>query len=174
MKWTQCSKNKLGKLSTSKFTGTVATLVVGISGSLHKPADLCMERFMEELVYWGLQREELAPCCAWEQQEAANGSAVNHLQRGKTSAEKDDEDVEDEFKGKLFARLRRPIWRFLEDARSSISAKIFAISSVIFVFASVFGQLCCYVFHFESLQYVCVNKIHSCLSFSTTRCTLCD
>jgi hypothetical protein len=33
-------------------------------GKLHKPPEICPQRFKEELLFWRLTRVELAPCCS--------------------------------------------------------------------------------------------------------------
>lgn len=35
-----------------------------VTGLLHKPNDVCVERFREELEFWRLQHDQIAPCCS--------------------------------------------------------------------------------------------------------------
>ncbi|CAJ0570011.1 unnamed protein product, partial [Mesorhabditis spiculigera] len=51
-----------------------------------------------------------------------------------------DDDFEPIFDGVLLGRFRLTLWRFLEDPQSSIPAAVFALLSVMFVFASVIGK----------------------------------
>ncbi|KJH45692.1 K+ channel tetramerization domain protein, partial [Dictyocaulus viviparus] len=70
------------------------------TGSLHKPQNICIEKFKEELAYWKISQKHA-----------------------------------------FFPSLRLSTWKFLEDPQSSIPAAMFAILSVFFVFASVFGLI---------------------------------
>ena len=35
-----------------------------VTGLLHKPNDVCVERFKEELDFWRLENNQIAPCCS--------------------------------------------------------------------------------------------------------------
>uniref|UniRef100_A0A914WS89 Uncharacterized protein n=1 Tax=Plectus sambesii TaxID=2011161 RepID=A0A914WS89_9BILA len=107
-----------------------------MTGNLHKPSDMCPDRFREELLFWGLVKEEMAPCCAPIVVNSDNAtSACIH------ATEEDKKKNSVDFKGFFGASIRRRLWPVLEDPSSSVYAKVFSVLSVIFVFASVFGLI---------------------------------
>ncbi|KAK6756083.1 hypothetical protein RB195_014459 [Necator americanus] len=103
------------------------------TGSLHKPQNMCIEKFKEELAYWRISHDHLSTCCAFPRDLSL---ARSHLQHSSTF-----DDCETDFDGAYLYSFRLSTWRFLEDPQSSTSAAIFAILSVLFVFASVFGLI---------------------------------
>ncbi|CAI5451917.1 unnamed protein product [Caenorhabditis angaria] len=103
-----------------------------VTGSLHKPQNVCVERFKEELEFWKIRTDQLSACCSIPNEickQLPTGSSFN------------EDDYVADFDGACFASLRLTLWRFLEDPQSSIIAAIFAIISVFFVFASVVGLI---------------------------------
>uniref|UniRef100_A0A8R1HN93 BTB_2 domain-containing protein n=1 Tax=Caenorhabditis japonica TaxID=281687 RepID=A0A8R1HN93_CAEJA len=104
-----------------------------VTGSLHKPQNVCVERFKEELEYWKIKSDQLSTCC-----KLPNEHHSRQLSRG-TSFNEDDYVAD--FDGACFATGRLAMWRFLEDPQSSLFAAIFALLSVFFVFASVVGLI---------------------------------
>ncbi|CAI2354348.1 unnamed protein product [Caenorhabditis sp. 36 PRJEB53466] len=103
-----------------------------VTGSLHKPQNICVERFKEELEYWRIKTDQLSTCCQIPNEHC------RQLSRG-TSFNEDDYVAD--FDGACFAGPRLAMWRFLEDPQSSVFAAAFALISVFFVFASVVGLI---------------------------------
>ncbi|KAL6742610.1 hypothetical protein Aduo_015742 [Ancylostoma duodenale] len=103
------------------------------TGSLHKPQNMCIEKFKEELAYWRISHEHLSNCCAFPREALL---LKPHLQQSTTF-----DEYETDFDGAYLYSFRLSTWRFLEDPQSSMPAAIFAILSVLFVFASVFGLI---------------------------------
>uniref|UniRef100_A0A914WWK5 Uncharacterized protein n=1 Tax=Plectus sambesii TaxID=2011161 RepID=A0A914WWK5_9BILA len=107
-----------------------------MTGNLHKPSDMCMDQFREELLFWGLVKEEMAPCCTPIVVNSDNAtSACIHA----TDDDKKKNSVD--FKGFFGASIRRRFWPVLEDPSSSGNAKTFSVLSMIFTFASVLGLI---------------------------------
>ncbi|VDM58232.1 unnamed protein product [Angiostrongylus costaricensis] len=103
------------------------------TGSLHKPQNICAERFKEELAFWRISHEHMASCCALP--KSMSGGKL-HLQSMSTY-----EECDTDFDGAYFPSLRLSSWRFLEDPQSSYPAAVFALLSVLFVFCSVVGLI---------------------------------
>ncbi|EPB75325.1 K+ channel tetramerisation domain protein [Ancylostoma ceylanicum] len=111
------------------------------TGSLHKPQNMCIEKFKEELAYWRISHDhtifvcdvQLSTCCAFPREASL---LKPHLQQSTTF-----DEYETDFDGAYLYSFRLSTWRFLEDPQSSVPAAIFAILSVLFVFASVFGLI---------------------------------
>ncbi|KHN77867.1 Potassium voltage-gated channel subfamily B member 1 [Toxocara canis] len=96
-----------------------------ITGLLHKPTDVCVERFQEELQFWNLHNNQLAPCCATLSEPPKE--------------EKQQKSEYDYLTVVCCGKMRRALWKLVEDPQSSIAAKIFAFLSIMFVFVSVIG-----------------------------------
>uniref|UniRef100_A0A914HI39 Uncharacterized protein n=1 Tax=Globodera rostochiensis TaxID=31243 RepID=A0A914HI39_GLORO len=96
-----------------------------LTGKLHKPVDVCPQRFSEELIFWRLTRVELAPCCS----VLADSS---RLKKG-LEAERQLEQMN------CCRELRKVVWHMMEAPSSSIVSKLFTLISVLFILASVVG-----------------------------------
>uniref|UniRef100_A0A1I8BM75 BTB domain-containing protein n=1 Tax=Meloidogyne hapla TaxID=6305 RepID=A0A1I8BM75_MELHA len=97
-----------------------------LTGKLHKPPEICPQRFSEELLFWRLTRVELAPCC----------SVLTDTQQ-KLKRTLDTERQLDQVN--CCRGLRKVIWHLLESPSSSLFSKLFTLLSVIFIVASVVG-----------------------------------
>uniref|UniRef100_A0A183BJC1 BTB domain-containing protein n=1 Tax=Globodera pallida TaxID=36090 RepID=A0A183BJC1_GLOPA len=112
-----------------------------LTGKLHKPVDVCPQRFSEELIFWRLTRVELAPCCSVL-------ADSNRLKKG-LEAERQLEQVVGHgqmMHSKVFhyqmnccRELRKVVWHMMEAPSSSIVSKLFTLISVLFILASVIG-----------------------------------
>uniref|UniRef100_A0A914DYG4 BTB domain-containing protein n=1 Tax=Acrobeloides nanus TaxID=290746 RepID=A0A914DYG4_9BILA len=100
-----------------------------VSGLLHKPEAICTERFREELEYWQLNTNQLAPCCSM-----LDTSSFPQRLREK-------QDEEREFDGAKCSAIRKLMWEIMEDPSSSFLAKIFSFISIVFIFSSVIGLI---------------------------------
>uniref|UniRef100_A0A914KI13 BTB domain-containing protein n=1 Tax=Meloidogyne incognita TaxID=6306 RepID=A0A914KI13_MELIC len=97
-----------------------------LTGKLHKPPEICPQRFSEELLFWRLTRVELAPCCS---------VLTDTQQKLKRTLDTERQlDQVDCCRG-----LRKVIWHLLESPSSSLFSKLFTLLSVIFIVASVVG-----------------------------------
>ncbi|GMS80280.1 hypothetical protein PENTCL1PPCAC_2455, partial [Pristionchus entomophagus] len=99
------------------------------TGTLHRPSNMCLDRFKEELEFWKIPMDQLAPCCTISSTLPKEKSVDTG------------EDWETEFDGVCLSSIRLRIWKFMEDPQSSIPAALFAFFSVFFVFASVLGLI---------------------------------
>ncbi|XGW02230.1 hypothetical protein V3C99_014347 [Haemonchus contortus] len=103
------------------------------TGSLHRPQNMCIEKFKEELAFWRISHEQMASCCTLPTCSSAGKPPLQHASTF--------DDFETDFDGARLQSFRLSTWRFLEDPQSSMPAAIFAILSVVFVFGSVFGLI---------------------------------
>ena len=97
-----------------------------LTGKLHKPPEICPQRFSEELLFWRLTRVELAPCC----------SVLTDTQQ-KLKQTLDTERQLDQIG--CCRELRKVIWHVMESPSSSLVSKLFTLISVMFILASVIG-----------------------------------
>ncbi|XP_014665152.1 PREDICTED: potassium voltage-gated channel protein Shaw-like [Priapulus caudatus] len=118
------------------------------SGKLHYPTDVCGPLFEEELEFWGLDANQVEPCC-WmtytQHRDTQQTLAV--LDRLDLDTEKpSDEDVarkfgieEEYFSGNIpfWKRLQPKIWALFDEPYSSKAAKIVAGMSVFFIVISI-------------------------------------
>ncbi|KAK0412356.1 hypothetical protein QR680_006165 [Steinernema hermaphroditum] len=98
-----------------------------VTGVLHKPMDTCTERFKEELDFWQLDYNNVAPCCS--------------IQPPLPKSARDKEDLLRRFSNVTCGEVRRDIYNILEEPSSSIFAKLYSIFSIIFIFSSVAGLI---------------------------------
>lgn len=124
------------------------------TGRLHYPTNVCGPLFEDELSYWGIQREEVEPCCWWDERDEDRLSSrvssrmtyTKHRSTQETlqvldSLELDTvrsttDDIikkfgwEDDFdlitKGQLSKRKRWTtiVWQLFEEPHSSIVSKV--------------------------------------------------
>ncbi|CAF4936987.1 unnamed protein product [Rotaria sp. Silwood1] len=121
------------------------------TGKLHYPTNVCGPLFEDELLYWGIQREEVEPCC-WmtytkhrSTQETLQTLDSLELEtvRSTTNDLIKKFDWENDFhlitSGHLpiYKRIRMIIWQLFEEPRSSTTAKIIAFISIIFILLSI-------------------------------------
>lgn len=118
------------------------------TGKLHYPTDVCGPLFEEELEFWGLDSNQVEPCC-WSTYSI-------HRDTQNTLAILDKLDIENEkpseeqiarlfgfeealSNGELncWQRIKPKIWALFDEPSSSTAAKIVASMSVFFIFVSV-------------------------------------
>ncbi|XP_032595122.1 potassium voltage-gated channel protein Shaw [Drosophila grimshawi] len=118
------------------------------TGKLHYPTDVCGPLFEEELEFWGLDSNQVEPCC-WSTYSI-------HRDTQNTLAILDKLDIENEkpteeqiarlfgfeealSNGELncWQRLKPKIWAMFDEPSSSTGAKFVAGMSVFFIFVSV-------------------------------------
>ncbi|TKR87796.1 hypothetical protein L596_012139 [Steinernema carpocapsae] len=98
-----------------------------VTGFLHKPMDACIERFKEELDFWQLDHDNVAPCCSILPAVPKNLHEKEEILR--------------RFSNVAFGDLRRDIYNVLEEPSSGLSAKLFSVFSILFIFSSVAGLI---------------------------------
>lgn len=118
------------------------------TGKLHYPTDVCGPLFEEELEYWGLDSNQVEPCC-WmtytQHRDTQETLAV--LDRLDLDTEKPSEEdlakkfgyEEDYYKGSIswWMRLKPKIWTTFDEPYSSSAAKGVGIVSVFFICVSI-------------------------------------
>lgn len=119
------------------------------TGKLHYPTNVCGPLFEEELEFWGLDANQVEPCC-WMTytiyRDTQDTLAI--LDRLDTSV--DLHNIDDEFLARKFGyskqynenslncwqKLKPKIWLLFDEPYSSCLAKVIAIISVFFIFVS--------------------------------------
>ncbi|CAH1985106.1 unnamed protein product [Acanthoscelides obtectus] len=138
------------------------------TGKLHYPSDVCGPLFEEELEFWGLDANQVEPCC-WmtytQHRDTQETLAV--LDRLDLDTEKpSDEEIarkfgfeEDYFKGTLsWWQLTKPkVWSLFDEPYSSTTAKVIGVMSVFFICVSILSF--CLKTHPDMKVPVIVTKI---------------
>ncbi|XP_028274269.1 potassium voltage-gated channel subfamily V member 2 [Parambassis ranga] len=99
--------------------------------------ELCPRNFLEEINYWGIRIKNSQRCCRIsfeERQDELNDQLKIQKQ---LMAEVEMEEDEGLFHSIAFGSTRRKIWNLMEKPFSSITAKLVAVASSIFVLASL-------------------------------------
>ncbi|XP_073827350.1 potassium voltage-gated channel shaker cognate w isoform X4 [Musca autumnalis] len=118
------------------------------TGKLHYPTDVCGPLFEEELEFWGLDSNQVEPCC-WmtytQHRDTQETLAV--LDRLDLDTEKPSEEElarkfgfeEDYYKGTLswWQETKPRIWSLFDEPYSSNAAKIIGVVSVFFICISI-------------------------------------
>lgn len=118
------------------------------TGKLHYPTDVCGPLFEEELEFWGLDSNQVEPCC-WmtytQHRDTQETLAV--LDRLDLDTEKpSDEEIakkfgmeEDYFAGRMswWQKLQPKMWSLFDEPYSSTAAKIIGVISVFFICVSI-------------------------------------
>ncbi|XP_074656367.1 potassium voltage-gated channel protein Shaw-like [Tubulanus polymorphus] len=117
------------------------------TGKLHYPTDVCGPLFEEELEFWGLDSNQVEPCC-WM-------TYTTHRDTQETLAILDrleldtDKPTEEEIMKKFgweevnessltcWQKVKPKIWALFDEPYSSTYAKIIAVVSVFFIFISI-------------------------------------
>lgn len=118
------------------------------TGKLHYPSDVCGPLFEEELEFWGLDANQVEPCC-WmtytQHRDTQETLAV--LDRLDLDTDKpSDEEIarkfgfeEDYFNGTLswWQDMKPKIWSLFDEPYSSNAAKVIGVISVFFICVSI-------------------------------------
>nr|XP_012544306.1 potassium voltage-gated channel protein Shaw [Bombyx mori] len=118
------------------------------TGKLHYPTNVCGPLFEEELEFWGLDSNQVEPCC-WStysiHRDTQNTLAI--LDKLDIDSEKPSEEEiarlfgyeEAYFSGELgfWQRLKPKVWALFDEPSSSPAAKVISVISVFFICISV-------------------------------------
>ncbi|XP_055550336.1 potassium voltage-gated channel protein Shaw-like isoform X2 [Wyeomyia smithii] len=118
------------------------------TGKLHYPTDVCGPLFEEELEFWGLDSNQVEPCC-WmtytQHRDTQETLAV--LERLDLDTEKPTEEElarkfgyeDDYYKGTVswWQHMKPQIWSLFDEPYSSNAAKIIGVISVFFICVSI-------------------------------------
>ncbi|XP_031623677.1 potassium voltage-gated channel protein Shaw-like [Contarinia nasturtii] len=119
------------------------------TGKLHYPTDVCGPLFEEELEFWGLDSNQVEPCC-WSTYSTHRDTQETLAILDKLDLDNEDEPS-DESVARLFGyeenllngdlsywqRTKPKIWALFDEPSSSTGAKIIACASVLFIMVSV-------------------------------------
>ncbi|CAF1351935.1 unnamed protein product [Rotaria sp. Silwood1] len=120
------------------------------TGKLHYPTNVCGPLFEDELSYWGLQREEVEPCC-WmtytkHRSTAETLSILDSLELDTVRSSQQEiikkfgwDDNFDYIQGRLpkYKKMIMIIWQIFEEPRSSTIAKVITVISIFFILVSI-------------------------------------
>ncbi|XP_043519153.1 potassium voltage-gated channel protein Shaw [Frieseomelitta varia] len=118
------------------------------TGKLHYPTDVCGPLFEEELDFWGLDSNQVEPCC-WMTytQHRDTQETLTVLDRLDLDTEKPtDEELARKFgfeeayyEGTLtwWQKLKPQMWSLFDEPYSSLAAKVISIVSVLFICISI-------------------------------------
>uniref|UniRef100_A0A8D8RVY7 Potassium voltage-gated channel protein Shaw n=1 Tax=Cacopsylla melanoneura TaxID=428564 RepID=A0A8D8RVY7_9HEMI len=118
------------------------------TGKLHYPTNVCGPLFEEELEFWGLDSNQVEPCC-WSTYSIHRDTQTTLaiLDKLDIDAEKPTEEeiarmfgYEDAFLEdslNSWQRLKPKVWSLFDEPYSSLGAKILAVTSVFFICVSV-------------------------------------
>ncbi|XP_031772928.1 potassium voltage-gated channel protein Shaw-like isoform X1 [Apis florea] len=118
------------------------------TGKLHYPTDVCGPLFEEELDFWGLDSNQVEPCC-WSTYSRHRDTQATLAILDKLDVEGErlsDEQIarlfgleEEHGKGALtrWQRLRARLWALFDEPYSSFAAKCVACISILFICLSV-------------------------------------
>nr|AWJ68239.1 putative potassium voltage-gated channel Shaw subfamily 1 [Hirudo verbana] len=118
------------------------------TGKLHYPTDVCGPLFEEELEFWGLDSNQVEPCC-WMTYTTHRDTreTLQILDRLDLDSDKPtDEEImkrfglEEEFRtGSLncWQKMKPKVWLLFEEPNSSVAAKVLSFVSVFFVVVSI-------------------------------------
>ncbi|KAE9556771.1 hypothetical protein FO519_000177 [Halicephalobus sp. NKZ332] len=119
------------------------------TGTLHYPLDVCGPLFEEELKYWGLDPNEVEPCC-WMTytQHRDTQEVLSTLEKLDVDVEKlnNQEELykrfgwEDDYHNQslsFWQKVKPRLWRLFDEPSSSTGAKIIAVISVFFLIAAI-------------------------------------
>ncbi|CAM2719027.1 unnamed protein product [Rotaria socialis] len=121
------------------------------TGKLHYPTNVCGPLFEDELSYWGIQREEVEPCCwmTYTKHRSTQETLQTLDSLGLDTVRSNMIDLIKKFDWEndlhfmttgqlpLAKRIRLITWQLFEESRSSIIAKIIAFISMLFILLSI-------------------------------------
>ncbi|PNF43116.1 Potassium voltage-gated channel protein Shaw [Cryptotermes secundus] len=118
------------------------------TGKLHYPTNVCGPLFEEELEFWGLDSNQVEPCC-WSTYSIHRDTQATLAILDKLDIDADkpsDEEIarmfgyeDDYLAGNLsrWQRLKPRVWSLFDEPYSSTGAKVVAVVSVFFICVSV-------------------------------------
>ncbi|XP_067838429.1 potassium voltage-gated channel subfamily V member 2 [Heptranchias perlo] len=99
--------------------------------------ELCPRNFIEELHYWGIRIKNSNRCCRISFEERQDELNEQLKIQRELEAEVEMEEDEDHFRNLLYGHQRRIIWNLVEKPFSSVTAKVMAVASSMFVLISI-------------------------------------
>ncbi|VDD96871.1 unnamed protein product [Enterobius vermicularis] len=102
-----------------------------LNGIVHQNADVCPEDLLEELNFWQLPLDDISDSCICTM-DPIEDEEIEPITDGKNYLSNNNDKT-------FFQKLKRKIWRLVEDPNSSRYAQLFAAVSVLFVLISISG-----------------------------------
>uniref|UniRef100_A0AC34Q2X2 Uncharacterized protein n=1 Tax=Panagrolaimus sp. JU765 TaxID=591449 RepID=A0AC34Q2X2_9BILA len=134
---------------TQEVLSTLEKLDVDVEKLNNQVVDVCGPLFEEELKYWGLDPNEVEPCC-WMTytQHRDTQEVLSTLEKLDVDVEKlnNQEELykrfgwEDDYHNQslsFWQKIKPKLWRLFEEPSSSTGAKIIAVISVFFLIAAI-------------------------------------
>lgn len=107
------------------------------TGVLWIKDELCPRNFLEEINYWGVRIKNTHRCCRISFEERQDELNEQLKVQRELQAEIEVEENEELFRGMAFGHTRRKIWNLMEKPFSSVTAKLMAVASSLFVLVSL-------------------------------------
>ncbi|XP_071098859.1 potassium voltage-gated channel protein Shaw-like [Haliotis cracherodii] len=109
------------------------------TGELHLPVWLCAASVKTELLFWGVEEDEIEECC-WVNYSSMTTSleSLRKLEKDRKGTLGHIEENRNDSSSK-WQRIRQKGWRFVNNPRSSLWAKVFGVVSMTFVVVSIFA-----------------------------------
>ncbi|XP_042365932.1 potassium voltage-gated channel subfamily V member 2 [Plectropomus leopardus] len=107
------------------------------TGVLCIKEELCPRNFLEEINYWGVRIKNSQRCCRISFEERQDELNEQLKIQKQLIAELESEENEVLFDGLAFGTIRRIIWNLMEKPFSSVTAKLMAVASSMFVLVSL-------------------------------------
>uniref|UniRef100_A0A8C4X497 Potassium voltage-gated channel subfamily V member 2 n=1 Tax=Erpetoichthys calabaricus TaxID=27687 RepID=A0A8C4X497_ERPCA len=124
------------------------------TGVLWIKDEFCPRNFLEEINYWGVRIKNSQRCCRISFEERQDELNEQLKVQKELQDEIEIEENEDLFKDMKYGEERKKVWNLMEKPFSSITAKIMAVASSLFVLVSLVAMTLNTV---EEMQY----KTHS-------------
>ncbi|XP_076331395.1 potassium voltage-gated channel protein Shab-like isoform X3 [Tachypleus tridentatus] len=105
------------------------------TGSLHLVDEICVESFSDDLNYWEIDINYLEPCCLHKYNQKKE-----YIQAELEEELMDDQEEEEIFEEGRCTRHRKFLWNLMEKPTSSISARIVATLSILFIILATIAQ----------------------------------
>ncbi|XP_056289145.1 potassium voltage-gated channel subfamily V member 2-like [Pseudoliparis swirei] len=107
------------------------------TGVLYIKDELCPHNFLEEINYWGVRIKNSQRCCRISFEERQDELNVQLKIQRQLIAELEMEENEVLFDNLAFGSTRKNIWNLMEKPFSSVTAKLMAVASSMFVLLSL-------------------------------------
>ncbi|XP_042251879.1 potassium voltage-gated channel subfamily V member 2 [Thunnus albacares] len=107
------------------------------TGVLWIKDELCPRNFLEEINYWGVRIKNSQRCCRISFEERQDELNEQLKIQRQLMAEMEMEENEALYHGMAFGPTRRKIWNLMEKPFSSVTAKLMALASSVFVLVSL-------------------------------------
>ncbi|XP_072928427.1 potassium voltage-gated channel subfamily V member 2 [Hemitrygon akajei] len=107
------------------------------TGVLWIKNELCPRNFLEEIHYWGIRIKNTNRCCRISFEERQDELNEQLKVQRELQAELEVEEDEEHFRDLMYGNQRRVIWNLVEKPFSSVTAKLMAVASSMFVLISI-------------------------------------